>query len=86
MEMIKGFGTGIWGCATYVQRRGESQVISWPLVDDRSSHASVDSQCEIFSNRQQFNHVLFAVCDHFKTKKTYTMLNKPKNGELLVKY
>jgi len=66
--MIKGFGTGIWGCSTYVQRRGESQVISGSLVDYRSGHASVDSKCEIFSDRQELDHVLLAVRDHFKTR------------------
>jgi len=68
MKMIKCFGTGIWGCATYIQRRGESQIISGSLVDYRSGHASVNSQCEIFSDRQQLDHVLLAIRNHFKTR------------------
>lgn len=67
MEMIKSFGTRIRGYASNVQRWSESQVISWPFVDYRSGNAAVDSQGEIFSDRQKFDHVLFAVGDHFKT-------------------
>jgi len=70
--MIKRFGPGVRGYAAYVQRRSESQIISGPLVDDRSGHASVDPQSEIFSDRQEFDHVLFAVGDHFEAEQRQT--------------